>query len=109
MFSINWALVGNYSIAIIVTTALIVGVLHFSTQGRLWKTFSTDQYKCGMVQILSDNETPNLTGIFDSPKEASTAALNCNSPQAFLYDRNLCTLKDGKYTCFPEPANGNIV
>lgn len=109
MFGINWASVGNYTIAIIVTAAILLSVFHFSTKGRMWKTFNNDQYKCGMVQILASDQTPNLTGLYASPTEASTAVLNCNTPQAFTYGDQLCTLHNGKYVCYPEPKNGKPI
>lgn len=106
---LNWAAIGNYTIAIIITAAIIMSVLHFTTKGRVWKTFDKDKYKCGMVQILSTDQTPDLTGLYSTPTEASSAVLNCNAPQAFLFDHKLCTLRNGKYSCYPEPENGKSV
>ena len=105
----NFAAIGNYLIAITVTVAITMGVMRFLSKGRVWKTFNNDLYKCGMVQMLSSDATPDLTGLYSSPTEASSAVLNCSSPQAFVYDKNLCTLKNGKYTCYPQPTNGQQV
>jgi len=106
----NWAAIGNYTFAIIITLLLTMSVVHFMTKGRAWKTFNTDQYRCGMVQILSTEQTPNLTGIYPTATAASKAVLACNAPQAFKYDHTLCTLDNGKYTCYPEPkVNGEIL
>jgi hypothetical protein len=101
---IQWNQVGQYALAIAVTTALIFIILHFSTEGRIWGTFSKDKYKCTMIEILSKDQTPNLTGLFSSSTEAGQYLTKCNSPQAFYHDHNLCTLKDGKYTCYPDPT-----
>lgn len=103
---INWAAIGNYTVAIVLTAAIVISVMHVATKGRIWKTFDTDKYKCGMVQILSADQTPDLTGLYPTPTDASSAVLNCNAPQAFLFDHQLCTLHDGKYTCYPQPRGG---
>lgn len=109
MFNINWSSIGNYTSAIVITAAIILGIFHFMTKGRMWKTFNEEQYKCGVVQLLSSEQVPNLTGIYSTPLEASSAVLKCNSPQAFKYDSNLCTLDKGKYSCFPEVKDGKQI
>jgi hypothetical protein len=95
----NWYAVGNYTIAMFVTTAIILGVMHFASKGRVWKSFSSDSYKCGMLQMLSSSDVPNLTGIYENQNTASQGALACNSPQAFMYDGKMCTLHNGSYVC----------
>jgi hypothetical protein len=103
MSFLNWFSIGNYIIAIAVTAAIILISLHYASSGRIWNTFSKNSYTCGMVKLLSDNETPNLTGLFSSEKDASSAIVTCNTPQAFYFDHKICTLKDGIYSCYPEP------
>lgn len=95
----DWIAVGNYLLGIILTILLVLAVLHFASAGRIWNVFSTDKYKCGMVQILSSTQAPDLTGLYASSADASTGALSCNVPQAFYYDDSMCTLNGGKYVC----------
>jgi len=102
MFS--WATVGNYTITILLTVGVIMMIFHFATKGRIWSAFSSDKYKCGMVQMLSVNETPDVTGLFATQQDAADAVLKCNAPQAFTYDHHLCTLHEGKYGCIPSPT-----
>ena len=49
--------------------------------------------------MLSTNDLPNLTGLYDSQTDAGNQVLKCNAPQAFVYGDNLCTLNDGVYSC----------
>jgi hypothetical protein len=104
MFELNWYSVGNYTVAILITTSLILGIMHFVSKGKVWKSFTPDSYKCGMVQMLSVDDVPNLTSIYDSQIEAGSKIKACNTPQAFIYGTNLCTLKDGNYTCRTNPT-----
>lgn len=89
----------QYFASTLCVVGLVLLILHFSTQGRIWKTFSQDDYKCGMSQILSADSTPNLTGIYPTRKLAEESVLKCNSPQAFRFDQELCTLEKGAYKC----------
>ena len=107
--SLNWVAIGNYTIAILITTVLVLGALHFASHGRVWKTFSENQYKCGTMNLLSINQTPDLTGLYPSSSDAAKAALSCSSPQAFTYSGDLCTLKNGEYVCYTAPQNGKSV
>lgn len=87
----------------IMYTTLVVGVmlilLHFSTRGRIWKTFTYEDYKCGAVSMLSERGVPNVSGLYADENEAAAKLLQCNRPQAFAYGNKLCTMQDGQYKC----------